>query len=304
MSVCVVLNPAAGRGVDAAAFRARLGAILDAEVRVTREAGDAWRIAHDAAAEGFETVAAAGGDGTLSDVVSGLADSFERVRVGFIPIGTGNDFALSAGIPKRFEAAVEVLRGSGERRTDAVRMTPSSGGSSPAGSTPSGRVFLNAAIAGFGGRIEERLDRGMRRRWGAAMYLRAAMSELADIRSYHMHLTIDGSDPVEVEAMMLIVANGAHAGAGIPFARQAAIDDGLLDVVIIEPRSTAAVLRLVPSVLRGTHARRSGVTVRRVTSLGLHSEPAAWVNVDGETAGARPFEFRVLPGALRLAVPD
>ena len=64
-----------------------------------------------------------------------------------------------------------------------------------------------------------------------------------------------------------------------------------------------SILRLVPSVLRGTHARRNGVMVRRVTSLALHSEPAAWVNVDGETAGARPFEFRVLPGALRLAVP-
>ena len=102
---------------------------------------------------------------------------------------------------------------------------------------------------------------------------------------------------------MVIVANGPRAGAGIPFAPDARPDDGLLDVVVIEPRSVLGVLRLLPSVFRGTHLERRGVTIRGASSVALRTEPAAWVNVDGETAGARPFEFRLLKGALRVAVP-
>jgi len=135
------------------------------------------------------------------------------------------------------------------------------------------------------------------------MYLRAAVTELADLRPYRMHLKLDDAESVEVNALMVIVANGANAGGKIPLAPGARIDDGLLDLVVISRRSALGILRLIPAALRGTHIRRRGVTMHRAARLTLESTPAAWVNVDGETAGARPFEFRILPRALRIAVP-
>ena len=310
MSICVILNPAAGRGVDPQAFRSLLVGLSDVDLRVSRAPGEAVELARAAAEEGFGTIAAAGGDGTMSEVVTGLADHLDDVRTGFIPVGTGNDFAHSTGIPLNVEAAVRLLGGEAERRVDVVRLTalqPALGTSGPIdalySAAATGPLYLNTAVVGFAGRIANHLDADMRRRWGALMYLRAAVTELADLKPYQMHLTLDDTESIEVEALMVIVANGPNAGGKIPLAPDASMDDGLLDIVIISRRSALGILRLIPSALRGTHLKRKGVTVRRAARLTLESTPSAWVNVDGETAGARPFEFQVLPRALRIAAP-
>ena len=310
MSTCVILNPVAGRSVDPEDFRTLLRDLPNVELRVSGAPGDAIELARVAAREGFGTIVAAGGDGTMSEVVTGLSDHLDDVRTGFIPIGTGNDFAHSVGIPLNVEAAIRILQDDAERRVDIVRLTPlqpAVGTSGPIetlySAASTGPLYLNTAVVGFAGRIANQLDARMRRRWGGLMYLRAAITELADLKSYRMHLTFDDTESVEVEALMVIVANGPHAAGGIPLAPAARMDDGLLDIVIIPRKSAFGILRLIPSVLRGTHLKRKGVTLRRAASLTLESTPSAWVNVDGETAGARPFEFQVLPRALRVAVP-
>jgi len=305
MNVCVLLNPAAGRGTSAARVRAAVQRLPGVELRVSQEPGGVARLAAEAAAEGFETLVAAGGDGTLAELLDGAQDFLGRLRIGLIPLGIGNDLARALGVPRRLERAVEVVRAGRTRTLDVARAVG-----------VRRRHFGNALVAGFAGRIDERLPRPSGR-WGALAYLRAAAGELAKLRPHELFLTLDGEERVALECLMLIVANGPTVGGGIPLAPQARLDDGWLDIVAICAQPPLALLRLVPRALRGRHLHAAGVWTRRVREVRIEcgkargeraggdiSGPclALGINVDGEILEPGPVTVTVLPGATRMIV--
>jgi diacylglycerol kinase (ATP) len=289
----VVLNPNAGSADDCAALRAAVAALGDAEVCATEGPGDAERLAREAVEAGYEQVVAAGGDGTLNEVVNGLAADFGAARLGLLPLGTGNDFARSIGVPADLDGALAVLAAG---RTAALDV-----GRAVAG-TP--RHFVNVSAGGFSGLVDEKLDGRTKRAWGPLSYLRSAVEAFPELAPFHVTLRLDGGETLEVSAYSVVVANARYVAAGIPVAPEARLDDGLLDLMIVPESSGPQLAVLVPLVLLGRHTGSDLAVFRRAAAIELRSQPPMSFNVDGEPLPDQPARFEVLPRALRVVVGE
>jgi len=142
----------------------------------------------------------------------------------------------------------------------------------------------------------------MKRTWGPLAYLRSALEALPDLTDYHTTLAFDDDPPQTIKAYNVIVANGRYAGGGIPVAPRAAIDDGLLDVVVIPVAPLPSLAVLAAQILLGQHLDNELVIARRARQLRLESRPGMWFNTDGELVGNQPARFEVVPRALEVIV--
>ncbi len=300
--VTVILNPAAGRG-QGKQRRAALESLLAAsgvlcELLETRAAGDATRLAAQAAAEGANIVAAAGGDGTLSEVLNGLAAGGFTARLGILPLGTGNDFARCIGVGTDLKAAVDTLFHGTPRAIDVGQVR--FGDHAP-------RYFLNVSGCGFDAlaaqRVNENRDRrGWRHIRGMPAYLCAVLQELATLRAASLRLEADGQ-VFEQRAMLCAIANATSYGGGMRVAPDALLDDGLFDICTIAEAGRWEFLRAFPGVFKGTHVSHPKVTMRRAREIYLSSEPPLPVLVDGDVLGTTPVRFSILPCALEIMAP-
>jgi diacylglycerol kinase (ATP) len=300
VKTCIILNPEAGGGTPDSPLDRALAHLADSVVRPSPEPGAARALAAEAAAEGFERIVAAGGDGTLNEVLNGLAPDLDA-EIGLIPLGTGNDLARTLSIPADPESAVEVLRRDRTRAIDAVRVSRPD---------EEDEWFLNASAGGFSGAIDERLDGEVKGSWGPLAYLRGALEALASLEPYRLRLELEGGedDPERTEriatpAVNLVVANGRTIAAGIPVAPDAAIDDGLADVVLIRPAPVSRLSVLASKTLVGLHEGDELVIHRRARRVTVHAEPAMPFNLDGELSGTTPVRYEVVPRAVRFVVP-
>lgn len=257
--------------------------------------GEAVRLAADAAAGGYELVIAAGGDGTVREVATGLHLGGGVPRLGIVPVGTGNDLAFSLGLPTGVEEAMSVAIHGRIASLDLIRAAGQEGDGEV-------RFSANAVVAGFAGRIGDAMGPTLRRWLRPVAYPLAAISQIRDLGPYDVSLEIDGR-PIATRALMVIAANGEHAGGRLRLAPGALTDDGLLDLVVVHAVRPWKLASLVPAVLAGRHAGHDGVSVYRAAAVRLESRPAMWMNLDGDTWRTGPVALDVLPGALRVSVP-
>lgn len=255
-----------------------------------RDAAEAADLARDCASRGVDALVVVGGDGIVHlglQVVAGT-----QLPLGIIPAGTGNDIARAIGLPRGdpAEAAQVVARGV-VRRIDLGRSD--------------GAWFGGVAAAGFDARVN---DRANRMTWprGRTRYNLALLLELGLFRPVRYEMCLDGVT-LDMEAMLVAVANGPCYGAGMQVAPQASVDDGLLDVLIVHRISKAELIRVFPRVYRGTHVGHPAVEIRRARTVRLAASGIT-AYADGERLGALPREFLAVPGALRVLaagpVPD
>jgi diacylglycerol kinase (ATP) len=291
MQTCVILNPHAGTVQDAKMVEAVAQRLGDITLRCTERPGDAQHLAREAAEQGCEFVVAAGGDGTINEVVNGLANHFERVVLGVLPVGTGNDFARSIGMPTEIDAAVDLLLSQQTRPLDVVRV-----------SSDALRYFINVSAGGFSGLVDEKLTEELKRSWGPLAYLRSAAEALPDLTDYHTLLSFDDGEQHEIRTYNIVVANARYVAGGIPIAPQARIDDGLVDVLVVPAASMPQLALLVPQILLGQHLDSNLIIFRRARKVRVESRPGMWFNADGELVGNQPASFEVLPKALRVVV--
>ncbi len=289
---CIILNPSAGSIRDLDALTAQLATLPDAEIRLTNKPGSAMRFAKTALKKGRETIVAAGGDGTLNEVLNGIGEDVENVRLGLIPLGTGNDFARSIGLPAELDTALDTIRAGATRAVDLVRVT-----------SDEVRYFVNVSAGGFSGLVDEKLTPEMKKTWGPLAYLRSAAAALSDLRAYRTTLALDNSESFMLDLYNVVVAHGRYVGGGTLIAPEASIDDGLLDVILIQKRSAPELALLAAQVALGTHLTSDAVIYRRTPQLTVNSKPGMWFNVDGELVGNEPARFEILPRALKFIVP-
>jgi diacylglycerol kinase (ATP) len=291
---CIIVNPNAGSAGEIEHLEEALGNLPGTALLFTEKEGDAREMAAEAARGGADLVVAAGGDGTLNEVVNGLVGlgkSFSRARLGLLPLGTGNDFARSINVPADLDAALAILEAGRVQAVDVACATL-------AGQS---RYFINASAGGFSGVVSEKAGEA-KDRWGPLAYLRAALGTLPELQGFKTRITLDGSERLEGETYNIVLSNGRFVAAGIPVAPQARLDDGLLDVMIT-PATTIPMLALVvPQVLLGRHTESELLLFRKVSRIEIESDPPMSFNVDGELIGDEPASFAVLPRALEVIV--
>jgi diacylglycerol kinase (ATP) len=301
--VIVVVNPAAVGGRTGREWP-RVSAQLRAEglrfdAELTSRPGDAARIARRAAAEGRQLIVAAGGDGTVYEVVNGLLEAKERpaTRLGLLPMGTGSDLCRTFGIPREPVSAAAALRRGATRRIDAGRLTCAGPGG------PTTRYFVNIADAGIGGDVADLVNRGFRIINGEVTFSLAAVLTLLRWRNPRLLLDLDG-ERLELVSQQVVVANCEYYGGGMRIAPGALPDDGLFDVVINGDLGILETLLLLRKVRAGAHFPHPKLERRSARRVEVSSESRVGVDADGERPGDLPAVFEVVPGAIELVVPD
>jgi diacylglycerol kinase (ATP) len=291
-NTCVILNPSAGSVRDVDELVKQIEQLPHAEVHRTTKAGSAARCARAALRNGCDLIVAAGGDGTLNEVINGIQENGAKTRIGLIPLGTGNDFARTIDLPTDPEAALEVLRNGHTRAVDLVRVT-----------SDKVRYFLNVSAGGFSGLVNEKLTPKLKKTWGPLAYLRSAAAALPDLRAYRTTLALDNTESLMLDLYNVVVANGRYVAGGTLIAPEASVDDGLLDIILIQKRSAPELALLAAQSVVGAHLSNDAVVFRRAAKLTVNSKPGMWFNVDGELVGNEPACFEILPRALNFVVP-
>lgn len=291
MSIAVIINPVAGGPRPSAA--ARVQAAKDAlaragergDVVVTERPGHARELAAAAARDGARLVIAWGGDGTLNEVASALA--FGDVALGIVPAGSGNGLARELGVPTNADRAF----------AHALRATPRA---IDAGEIE-GRLFVNTAGMGFDAHIASRFAlRGQRR--GFLGYASVTAQLLASYAPLEYRITAGGVTR-KVRAVLVTLANSAQFGNGARIAPEARVDDGFLDLVVVEEASRLGTVAALPRLFNGTVARVRGCRIDRVAEVTVETDRPMTFHVDGEPlAGGTSLRARVRPGALLTAI--
>ena len=257
------------------------------KVRVTKKKEDARRFAAEAGEA--DLLIAAGGDGTLNEVVHGLMDLSKAARpaLGVVPLGTANDFATGCGIPRDPEEALALCMEGQEVPIDIGKANE--------------HWFLNAASVGFGAEVTATTPPELKRLLGHAAYTVMGAILAINVHHYHGRLTlpdreITGSGPVA------IVGNGRQTGGGVQVAPRARIDDGLLDVLVV---------RQIPPIALLTAARElqelspdgEYISYWQTPWAEVYPEEAVPVNLDGEPMQFSSVRYEAVPGAIRVIVP-
>jgi diacylglycerol kinase (ATP) len=292
---CIIVNPNAGSAGELEHLRETLGKLPGTGVQVTEKEGDAREIAAEAVRSGADLVVAAGGDGTLNEVVNGLMKAREgdpdRVRLGLLPLGTGNDFARSINVPADLDAAIAILETGRVQAVDVACAT----------FAHQSRYFINVSAGGFSGVVSEKASEA-KDRWGPLAYLRAAVGTLPELQGFKCRITVNGTEELELDTYNIVIANGRFVAAGIPVAPDAKLDDGLLDIMIAPAATLPQLALLIPQILLGRHTESDLLLFRKATRIKVESDPPMSFNVDGELIGDEPASFVVLPRALRVIV--
>jgi diacylglycerol kinase (ATP) len=243
-------------------------------------------------------VVALGGDGTVNEVVNGLAPlGAAGPELGILPFGTGRDTIRTYGIPKNPERALELLRGGRTRTIDLGRAAfrTSRGDDS--------RWYINIGSCGLTGAVAERAERTSKRLGGTPSFLFATLATFTAWRNVPFRIQVDDEPAFELVANNVICANGRAFGGGIRICPQAEPDDGLLDVLVWGDVGKLDLALNLPRLYRGTHLGHRKVTVLRARRVRVEPERPLPLELDGELPGSTPATFEIAPGALRLRVP-
>lgn len=291
----VILNPASGAARSRGRLEERIALARDSlaacgvegDVRVTTAAGDAHQFARDAAGGMSSLVIAWGGDGTINEVASALA--FSRVPLGIVPAGSGNGLARDLGIPPDATRAFRIAATGVERMVDAGEVNE--------------HLFFNVAGIGLDATIAAKFAKRGPTRRGLLGYVQVATGTLlrAVARSYRVRI---GSKAFETRALMITVANSRQFGNGAIIAPAARLDDGRLDLVVVEEQWLGRILLRLPALFRGTLRESRGLRMHSVAEADIECDAPVDFHLDGEPMGAvSRLAIRVRPAALVVRAP-
>ncbi len=294
MPTCVIFNPAA-RGNKARHFRRYLDEIGGgAALKATAAPGDARRLAAEAIGDGFNTIAAAGGDGTVNEVLNGIGDAkaFSKVRFGVLPLGTVNVFARELKIPLKIQYAWEVLQRKREIEVDLPQVEFSQNG------TPKKMYFVQLAGAGLDARAIELVDWSTKKKIGPLAHVVAGLKAVREKRPW-LKTSENGSADKALEGELVMIGNGKLYG-GFNIFPQADLHDGLLDVCIVPRTDFKMLFGCAPNLLLRQRLPEKLVKRFRAPVFEVTTGTAAGFQLDGEGIGQLPAKFSLSPEKLRV----
>ena len=253
--------------------------------RVTWEKGDAIRFAREGAARGVDVVVAAGGDGTINEVLNGLDGS--DVPLGIIPLGTANDFARQVGIPDDPDHAMDVVLRRSPCTIDTADLN--------------GRRFLNVSSGGVAAETTAETPTEAKEQLGPLAYAITGVRKLADLQPRRARITGPGVD-LECEFLIFAVGNARSTGGGTRITPRALVTDGLLDLCIVEAMPRGDFAKLLMRIKKGEHLDEARVRYLQLPSVTIAAEGPVTVNVDGESSEATTLAYRARPHDLRIHI--
>lgn len=290
----LIINPAARHGETAALVPVIEQLLLNVvhDTIVTERIGHAVELARDA--RGYDVVVAAGGDGTVHEVLNGLMEhpTESRPALGLLPTGSGNDTRRTLGISTDLTKAALELRTGDRRRFDVGRCN--------------NIYFNNSFAAGLDAKVTAKAIeyKVTKQRDGLWLYLTALLHVLLrDLSSFPMTIAFDGGEPSLYDTLIIAMTNGPTYGGGFYITPDAVPDDGLFDVCMIDPLSLPGALARLPFVVAGKHTRMKPVHMSRHTSAVIECDAPIPAQIDGEVLLERRYEVAMLPGAIECIVP-
>ena len=278
----IILNPAA-RSEKARSTWKEIQKFPRAATRLTSAPGDARALAAWAVEKGFRAVVAAGGDGTINEVVNGLAGS--DVTLGVLPVGTMNVFAAELGLPADLKSAWQVVREGVTRKVDLARANE--------------QYFIQLAGVGLDAQALQMTTLESKRNLGPLSYLISAAQIAARVPP---RLLVE-ADGIEREGSFVLVGNGRYYGTRLAFFKDAKVDDGKLDVLIFKNLGYLDIVRYLGTILMGIHTEQKDVEYFQTKRAIVRCDRPVPVEVDGEVATESPVTFRISSRKLRVFVP-
>jgi diacylglycerol kinase (ATP) len=293
---CVIFNPMA-RGNKARHFRHWLdSAAKECALKPTKCAGDARRLGQEAVRENFELVIAAGGDGTVNEVLNGIGDvpsGFENTRLGVLPLGTVNVFARELCLPLKIADTWNILRRGKEKRIDLPVVEFMTDGKKDR------RYFAQLAGAGLDARAIELVSWKHKKKVGPLAYVIAGLKALREPQP-RIKVRADGR---EVSGELVLTGNGRFYGGSFAVFPDAELSNGLLEVCCVPRADFLTLLRCAPGVLFQQRLPEKAIHRLSVKTFELTSETKAAFELDGEWVGYLPAKFSVGTERLRVLVP-
>jgi diacylglycerol kinase (ATP) len=255
-------------------------------LHVTSSIEDARLRAREFANMGVERIVAVGGDGTFNEVANGILESGHRTALGIVPAGTGCDLPRTLRVPGSIREALTFAL--------TAEAQPMDVGLAKTSITE--RHFLNVAGLGFDAKVADRAQR-TKRLSGKKAYIAALAQSLTDFGYIDVRIETDGKE-IATKAVFVSIANAQYLAGGFHFAPMAKVNDGLLDLAIIDDISLPGFVKAVPSVMRGKHLSNPHWSHYTTTHVRVTATTPALVQLDGEISGTSPAEFTIVPGAL------
>jgi diacylglycerol kinase (ATP) len=289
----LIYNPTSGREE----IKKRLPEILqrlerggiETSTHATTGEGDAELAAAEAIDRGFDLVIAAGGDGTLYEVINGMSGKPERPPLGILPLGTTNDFARALGIPKTWEFAVDLIIQDYKRPVDVGKVNQ--------------RYFINIAGGGSITELTYEVPSKLKTMIGHLAYYMKGIEKLPRLRP--IEIRVETKDlRIEEEVMLFLICNSNSVGGFERLAPGASLSDGLLEVFILKRCNLPEFIRVVSAALRGEHMNDPHVIHFQTEEMRIVSPDYVQINLDGELGGTLPCQFSVLKEHLQIYVDE
>lgn len=289
----IIYNPTSGREV----FKKELATVLErfevagyeTSAHATTKAGDATKAAKIAVERGYDVIVAAGGDGTINEVINGIAEQPNRPKLGIIPVGTTNDFARALNIPRNISKAVEVILNEITMPLDIGKVND--------------QYFMNIAGGGKLTELTYEVPSKLKTMIGQLAYYMKGIEMLPSIKPIRATIEYDGN-VIEDEIMLFLVANTNSVGGFEKLAPDSSLDDGYFSLLILRKSNLADFIRIVTLALRGAHLEDKLVIYKKAKHIKVTADEKMQLNMDGEFGGMLPGEFKNLHKHIEYFVPD
>ncbi len=294
----VLMNPLSGRGEAKESVSelreafAKYMPDVKLEILFSRSRDDMFALAKKSVEENCEIVCVAGGDGTINDVIQGLAGS--SVTLGIIPTGTGNAFAQEMNIPHNIDGAVEVIASGKARRVDLGQC--------------GGRYYLWLAGIGADALVAEELTPEMKDSLGVLAYFVFAMRHVKEIPYFDAKIILDGKE-IKSRTLCVIAGNATSYDGKLQIKSTESLDDGYLDVCVAEKVTAMGILRQMLFFMAGRREyyrdiEYFGVKYFKAKRVRVEASPSVFAHTDGEVVGRTPVECVIMPKMLSLILPQ
>jgi diacylglycerol kinase (ATP) len=289
----IIYNPTSGREV----FKRELAHVLEqfeiagyiTSTHATTEEGDAVKAAAWAADNHYDLVVAAGGDGTINEVINGMADRDFRPRLGVIPVGTTNDFARALLIPRDIKKAVDIIVNGRSKHLDIGKVNDN--------------YFMNIAGGGKLTELTYEVPSKLKTMLGQLAYYMKGIEMLPSLKPAEVRIEYDGH-VIDEDIMLFLVSNTNSVGGFEKLAPDAKFDDGYFDLIILRKTNLAEFIRIATLALRGAHLEDKNIIYAHAKHVKVTPKEDMQLNIDGEFGGMLPGEFTNLKQHIEFCVPD